>query len=194
MARDQYRNRIVGQRAVPIDHLKPHPLNWRTHSDLQAATLESLMEHVGVVQTVVWNRRTGHILDGHLRVEQARRRGETEVGVTEVDLDEAEERVVLASFDSIGAMAGVNTDAFRDLADQIGTHDDWLKDLIANTSFAIGVDLSEPPEVHADEDEVPEPPKVPVTRPGDLWLLGGTVTCPKCGKTNPVERAIRTRA
>jgi hypothetical protein len=28
-----------------------------------------------------------------------------------------------------------------------------------------------------------------VSQTGDLWLLGATVTCPKCRKTSPLERA-----
>jgi hypothetical protein len=35
-----------------------------------------------------------------------------------------------------------------------------------------------------DPDEVPEPPDEPVTRPGDLWLLGAYTTCPHCGEVN----------
>ena len=31
----------------------------------------------------------------------------------------------------------------------------------------------------------------PVSQTGDLWLLGAKVTCPKCRKTTPLERAIR---
>ena len=35
-----------------------------------------------------------------------------------------------------------------------------------------------------DPDDVPEPPAEPVTRPGDLWLLGTYTTCPHCGEVN----------
>ena len=33
-----------------------------------------------------------------------------------------------------------------------------------------------------DPDDVPEPPEEPVTQPGDLWLMGRHVVCPKCGR------------
>jgi site-specific DNA-methyltransferase (adenine-specific) len=42
-----------------------------------------------------------------------------------------------------------------------------------------------------DPDEVPEPPAVPVSRPGDLYLLGAHVSCPKCGKKSKLENALR---
>lgn len=43
----------------------------------------------------------------------------------------------------------------------------------------------------ADPDDVPEPPADPVTRTGDLWVLGAHVSCPKCKKVMPLERAVR---
>jgi ParB-like chromosome segregation protein Spo0J len=33
-----------------------------------------------------------------------------------------------------------------------------------------------------DPDEVPEPPEEPITKPGDLWLLGAYWECEECGK------------
>jgi ParB-like chromosome segregation protein Spo0J len=42
-----------------------------------------------------------------------------------------------------------------------------------------------------DPDDVPEIPEHPVSQTGDLWLLGAKVTCPKCRKTSPLERAIK---
>jgi hypothetical protein len=51
------------------------------------------------------NRRTGHLVDGHLRVELALSRGESSVAVSCVGLDADEEALVLASLDPLGAMA-----------------------------------------------------------------------------------------
>jgi hypothetical protein len=36
------------------------------------------------------------------------------------------------------------------------------------------------------EDEVPPMPDAPITKPGDLWVMGGHVTCPHCGTKNDV--------
>jgi ParB-like chromosome segregation protein Spo0J len=35
-----------------------------------------------------------------------------------------------------------------------------------------------------DPDDVPAAPDEPITRPGDLWLLGAFTTCPHCGEVN----------
>ena len=69
---------------------------------------------------------------------------------------------------------------------------------------ALGVDLASlgfaPAELNdllgskagnTDPDDVPEPPKTPVSKLGDLWLLGAHVTCPKCNKDTKLENAVR---
>ena len=42
------------------------------------------------------------------------------------------------------------------------------------------------PEDELQEVEAPEPPAQPVTRPGDLWLLGRVARCPRCGRLTDV--------
>jgi hypothetical protein len=46
-------------------------------------------------------------------------------------------------------------------------------------------------QIRAAETIVLAAPEHPVSQTGDLWLLGATVTCPKCRKTSPLERAIK---
>ena len=67
-----------------------------------------MLGDVGWVQNVVVNRTTGHVLDGHLRVELCLSRGEPMVPVVYVELDEAEEALVLASLDPLAAMAATD--------------------------------------------------------------------------------------
>ena len=54
---------------------------------------------------VLVNRTTGHIVDGHLRIELALARDEPTVPVTYFELTDEEERLVLASLDPLAAMA-----------------------------------------------------------------------------------------
>ena len=61
------------------------------------------------------NRRTGHVVDGHLRIELALTRKEPSVPVTYVDLSEDEERLVLASLDSLAAMAEAEVSKLAEL-------------------------------------------------------------------------------
>lgn len=101
-----WKSRVLGHERVAPDAIKPHPQNWRLHSAEQRAAFRSIMGAVGFVGSIVANKRTGFILDGHLRHEEAVAGNEPLVDVLWVDLAPEEEAVVLASFDPLGAMAG----------------------------------------------------------------------------------------
>jgi ParB-like chromosome segregation protein Spo0J len=100
-----WRNRIVGHGTEAPDQLLANPYNWRVHPKQQRRALAAALTEVGWVQSVIVNRRTGHVVDGHLRIALALERGEPEVPVVYVDLSEDEERLVLATLDPIGALA-----------------------------------------------------------------------------------------
>jgi DNA modification methylase len=54
-----------------------------------------------------------------------------------------------------------------------------------------GSDWGKPPEVI--QDEVPDPPAIPVTEPGDLWILGAgghRILCGDCTKADDVTRVL----
>ena len=64
------RPRIVGEGVAAPDQLLSNPKNWRTHPDNQQNALASVLDDVGWVQRVIVNRRTGHVVDGYLHVDQ----------------------------------------------------------------------------------------------------------------------------
>jgi DNA modification methylase len=117
----------------------------------------------------------GSVVDGHLRLKAAQALGLDSVPVVLADdLSEAEIK------------------AFRLLANRSATWAEWDDDLLAlelsdlmEANFDLSLTGFESPEIDellsllnpaADtaegEDEIPEPPKDPVTRGGDIWLLG----------------------
>ena len=96
----------MGHAEEAPDRLLAHPSNWRSHPKAQREALADVLDEVGYVATVLVNRRTGRLVDGHLRVELARARGEASIPVTYVDLSAEEEALVLASLDPLAAMAG----------------------------------------------------------------------------------------
>jgi DNA modification methylase len=162
-------NRIVGHGEEAPEKLISNPANWRQHPHHQAEALEDVLEQVGLVATVMVNKRSGHLVDGHLRVELALRRGEPTIPVTYIDLDEEEERIILACLDPIGAMACADRDKLAELLAGIESQDlAGLLDAVARAN-RIALDLGG--DGLTDQDEVPEPPAVPVSRPGDLWQL-----------------------
>src|SRR5688500_13351134 len=100
-----WNNRIIGFEMVDPRTLTPNPLNFRLHPDFQNDALSGSLTVLGWVKGVIVNRRTGRVIDGHLRVENAIAEGESLVPVCYVDLDEAEEPTALAYLDPIAALA-----------------------------------------------------------------------------------------
>jgi hypothetical protein len=116
-------NRIIGQGEEAPDQLLANPNNWRRHPKHQQEALESMLRTVGWVQRVIVNKTTGHIVDGHLRVEVALRRNEPIVPVLYVELSPDEEKVVLAAIDPIGGLAETDQAMLDELLDGVVTGD-----------------------------------------------------------------------
>lgn len=94
-----WKNRIIETAEMKVSDLKANPKNWRKHPTAQQNALAGVLDEVGWVTQVIWNRRTGHLIDGHLRVDIAAKRNEKTVPVNVVDLSEEEEAMILATFD-----------------------------------------------------------------------------------------------
>ena len=126
-----WRNRIAGLELVDPATLNPNPGNWRRHPASQRQALGALLGEVGWVGTVLANRTTGNLIDGHARHEEAIARGEPNIPVTWVELTEEEERAVLALFDPLGALAQTDGPALEALLDKLPKLGN-LEDLIAS--------------------------------------------------------------
>ena len=80
---------------LPLANLTPHPDNPRGATARASEALSASLQEFGLVQSLVWNRRTGHLLGGHQRVPRLLELGETEADVHVVDLDPDRERALL---------------------------------------------------------------------------------------------------
>jgi DNA modification methylase len=180
-----WRSRIVGAGEEAPEALIANERNWRTHPKAQREALAGVLDEVGYVATVLVNRRTGRLVDGHLRVELARARGEPTIPVTYVDLSADEEALVLASLDPLAAMAKTDEAKLRELLADVTIGSEALAAMLASLA---------PPEPKAglvDPDDVPEPPDEPVTQPGDLWLLGEhRLLCGDAGSEADLDRLL----
>ena len=130
-----WENRITGEAAVDPATLTANPLNWRTHPKNQVAALRGSLDSLGWVQRIIVNTTTGHVVDGHARLEEALATREAEVPVVYVELTEDEERQALATLDPISALAGAESAALDALlasvisADVPGALAEMLADL-----------------------------------------------------------------
>ena len=161
------RNRIVGSGSEAPDQLVANPANWRIHPREQQRALLGSLEEVGWVQQVIVNQRTGNLVDGHARVEQALSRGEAEVPVLYVDLSAEEEALVLATLDPISAMAGIDPEKLGELVGGLRVEDDALRRLLGDLA---GPAVRKPGLT--DPDDAPPAPAATAYRRGELYALG----------------------
>ena len=177
----------------PIDRLRPYERNPRTHSDEQVDQIAASMVEFGWTNPVLVDEQGG-ILAGHGRLLAARKLGLAEVPVIRFEhLSEAQKRAYILADNQIALQAGWSEEL---LAGELA----WLRDERFDLDL-IGFDASELERLLAladgeaasdeTEDEVPEPPEDPVSRPGDLWVLGNhRLLCGDATVLPDVERVL----
>jgi ParB-like chromosome segregation protein Spo0J len=170
-----WKNRIVKEAEVDPAELKGNPQNWRRHPEGQRAALSGVLGEVGWVARIIVNQRTGHVVDGHLRLEEAFRRGEKTVPVAYVDLSEAEEREVLATFDPLGSLAQTDTSALEELLSGLQTTDAALQEMMNSL-------LPSQADTEIMRLELSDPPS------WAWWLIGADLTI--AGQIQPVIDAL----
>jgi DNA modification methylase len=180
-----WKNRIVGSGEEAPDQLLANPANWRVHPKAQQQALAGILGQVGWVQQVLVNRRTGHVVDGHLRVALAIKQSAPTVPVLYVDLEPEEEALVLASLDPLAAMAGTDDEKLRALLADVSVDSEALAAMLAELM---------PPETkdgRTDPDDIPAPPDEATTQRGDLWLLGEhRLLCGDAGSVADLDRLL----
>ena len=164
------RDRIRELRRVPASELRPNPKNWRTHPQAQADALKGVLAEVGIADAVLARELDDGslmLLDGHLRVETM---GDQTLPVLVLDVDEAEGDKVLATLDPLAAMAESDAAKLDAILREVDTGSPELQQMLADLADDAGLYQDDAKEIV--EDEVPEPPADPITKPGDLWILG----------------------
>lgn len=144
------KNRIVGHGEADPREITANPRNWREHPEEQVSALTGILAEVGWCQSVIVNRATGRLIDGHLRVRLAVDRGERTVPVVFVDLSEDEENTVLATLDPVALLAGRDEAAFRDLLEGLDPETAELQRFVHDLEEECGV---VGPEDDGDEEE-----------------------------------------
>lgn len=139
MPPEPWRNRIVGEGEEAPDQLLANPFNFRIHPKAQQDGVSGSLNDLGWIQRIIVNRATGHVIDGHARVELAISRGEPSVPVVYVDVTPEEERKALAVFDALGALAAIDGPKLGELLASISTEDPDLERMLTDLAGANGV-------------------------------------------------------
>jgi DNA modification methylase len=164
-----WRSRIIGHGEEAPDQLLANPANWRIHPKAQQDALAGVLGEIGWVQSVIVNKRTGHLVDGHLRVSLALRDDAKTIPVVYVDLSPDEEALVLATIDPLAAMAVTDGAELSELLTVAGTNNPDVQSLLESLSVQATKALG---KLESSDQEVPPPPARPRSKSGDVWLLG----------------------
>lgn len=127
-----FENRIVKyDPAVDPYTLTPHPTNPKVHPQNQKDAIKGALGEIGWLDAVKVNIRTGTLIDGHERREQALAIGGT-VPVLYVDLSPEEEALALATFDPIGALANYSQERLSTLLSDVRTGSEAVASLLSD--------------------------------------------------------------
>jgi ParB-like chromosome segregation protein Spo0J len=75
-----------------LSDLIPAPYNPRTSTKKQEQNLKESLSKFGLVEPIIFNKRTGYIVGGHFRVRELKKLGYKSVDCVVVDLSEDDER------------------------------------------------------------------------------------------------------
>lgn len=178
----------------PVTRLVPYERNARTHSPEQVRQIVASIQEFGFLNPILVDSGDG-IIAGHGRLAAAKDLGLAEVPVVVLDhLTEAQRRAYVIADNQLALNAGWDEELLRmelgDLAELdfdlslLGFDDDMLAELLPEVEEL-------PPEEQSDPDDVPEPPAEPITKPGDVWLLGKhRLMCGDSTSLDEVERLM----
>lgn len=158
---------------VSVSVLRPCANNPRSHSKRQIEQIAKSIETFGWTNPILADGEGG-VIAGHGRLEAAKSLGLTEVPVVRLaDMSEAQKRAYVIADNRLAETAGWDEDLLRL---EIGALLEMELDFEIE---AIGFDTGEIDVILQGEEEdalpetVPDPdPGLPVSRIGDVWLLG----------------------
>ena len=176
---------------VKLDALIPYARNSRTHSDAQVAQIAASIKEFGFTNPVLIDE-TGSIIAGHGRVMASRKLALADVPCIRLShLTAAQKRAYIIADNKLALNAGWDDEMLRlELSDLKGL--DFNLDLTGFSTDEIN-QLLTPEQVEGltDEDAVPEIPVDPVTKLGDVWLLGKhRVMCGDSTSIDAVEKLM----
>lgn len=109
--------------------LHPHPKNPREIGKKQAQRLRGKVKEVGLVQPLIWNRRSGYLVGGHQRLDVIDRlekydprtwENDYQIDVSACELSDQQEHEMLVFLNNPSASGTFNLDLLADLNLEIG--------------------------------------------------------------------------
>lgn len=158
--------------SIFVEELIPFVNNSRTHDDGQVAQIAASIKEFGFTNPILIDEQNG-IIAGHGRLLAARKLQLTEVPCIRLShLTDAQKRAYVIADNKLALNAGWDDEL---LALELGELKDMEFDLSLTGFSTDEINALLTPTVVeglTDEDAVPEVPEEPVTKLGDVWILG----------------------
>jgi len=178
--------------AVPLDGLNLDPANARQHDERGIGAVKASLGRFGQLKPIVVQKKGRIVRAGNATVVAARELGWTEIAANVKAMSDVEARAYGIADNRTAELASWDDEQLAAILADLQA-DDSIDESV--TGF-IDADLAEvlarvKGKAEIVEDEVPEPPEKPITKPGDLWLLGDhRVLCGDSTKGEDVGRVI----
>lgn len=167
---------------LSIEQLRPAPYNPRLAirpGDAVWKKLERSLAEFDLVQPVVWNSRSGHVVSGHQRLEILKHRGETVVDCVVVDLPLEKEKALNVTLNNSAVGSDWDPDMLVDLLAELQALPEFDATL---TGFDVQqlADLVLAPLLPTEDLTAPNPAEpaahlvVTLEIPRDEWLQAET--------------------
>jgi DNA modification methylase len=176
---------------VTLDSLHHDAGNARTHDERNVEAIRASLSQFGQVEPLVVQAGTGRVIGGNGRLTALRAMGRDDVEVVEVDVDDVTATALGIALNRTAELAGWDDNILAqhlaalqnsDLIDVAATGF-GDKEIDALISMAAGGDVV--------EDAVPEVPEEPITKSGDLLVLGDhRVLCGDATEAEDVARVM----
>ena len=175
-----------------LSDINPAKYNPRKITDKELSGLTESIKKFGFIDPVIVNIRDGKniLVGGHQRLRVAEILKMETIPVVEVDLSVSEEKALNVALNSPTLSGKYDEEILSGLLDEIKVE---LPDLFEDLNFGdfdIEVEV-EKIEGKTDDDSVPELRPDPITKPGDVWLLGNhRLMCGNSTMIDDVEKLM----
>lgn len=177
---------------MKISELNRADYNPRKISSKAKSGLSKSIDKFGLLNLIIWNRKTGNVVGGHQRLDILVGKGETEADVVVIDVEPADEVALNIALNN-PAVAGEYTEAalsqLQSIKDSIG--DDFNSLLFTDLESELER-ISKRAEKSIKEDaEIPEMEPIGDMDVGIPQIESiACIRCPKCKKEWRMDRKV----
>ena len=180
---------------VPLAKLVENPKNPNKPCEKQIALLAEIIKATGWRAPITVSKRSGFIVSGHGRLAAAFKMGANAAPVEYQDYaSEAEEYSALVADNRLAELADLDNTMLAEILSEINTGElplEMTGYTDQDLDEILGELADEKDDAPGDQDDELEQKIAPMSKPGDLWLLGGNrLLCGDATKPEDFERLM----